>query len=144
MRKAIIAAIVASALFAVGAFAADFALTSEDVASGDADVVSCADEADVDFTTADDVSETGEFIATGADIAITEREGADCSGQAVRIAVGLDTDADESDTVDDYVEFDCDVVASAASTCEFGEAGLDVSEIEAVSVLIEETPVSTV
>lgn len=59
MRKAIIAAIVASALFAVGAFAASFSVQSEDVASGSNDVVACADFVDVDFTTVYNEADNG-------------------------------------------------------------------------------------
>ena len=51
MRKALIAAIVATALFAVGAFAASFAVEAEDVASGADDVTECASKVDVDFDT---------------------------------------------------------------------------------------------
>lgn len=49
MRKAIIAAIVATALFAVGAFAASFAVEAEDVASGSDPVATCADDVDIEF-----------------------------------------------------------------------------------------------
>ena len=50
MRKALIAVVVASALFAVGAFAASFTVDSEDVASGTNAVEACATDADVNFT----------------------------------------------------------------------------------------------
>ena len=49
MRKALIAAAVATALFAVGAFAASFAVQSEDVASGGNAVTACATNVDIDF-----------------------------------------------------------------------------------------------
>jgi hypothetical protein len=52
MRKALIAIAVATALFAIGAFAAAFTtVQSEDVASGTNSVTACAEFADVDFTT---------------------------------------------------------------------------------------------
>ncbi len=51
MRKALIAAIVAAALFAVGAFAASFGVQSEDVTSGADQVAACAERVDVDFGT---------------------------------------------------------------------------------------------
>jgi hypothetical protein len=51
MRKALIAAVVAAALFAVGAFAASFAVDSEDVASGNDPVSACAAKVVVDFGT---------------------------------------------------------------------------------------------
>ena len=68
MRKALIAVITASALFAVGAFAANIAtVNSEDIASGSDAVTACADEVDVDFTTAyNDTS--GDWDVTGADL----------------------------------------------------------------------------
>jgi hypothetical protein len=49
MRKALIAVAVATALFAVGAFAASFAVQSEDIASGGNAVVACATNVDIDF-----------------------------------------------------------------------------------------------
>ncbi len=52
MRKGIIAAIVAVALFAVGAFAATFSVTTEDVASGTDSFVGVRHRASsVEFTT---------------------------------------------------------------------------------------------
>lgn len=49
MRKALIAAAVATALFAVGAFAASFTVRSEDIASGANDVDRCAANVDITF-----------------------------------------------------------------------------------------------
>jgi hypothetical protein len=49
MRKALIAAAVATALFAVGAFAASFAVQSEDSASGSNAVTACAQNARIEF-----------------------------------------------------------------------------------------------
>jgi len=51
MRKALIAAIVAAALFAVGAFAASFGVQAEDVTSGSDQVAACVERVDVDFGT---------------------------------------------------------------------------------------------
>jgi hypothetical protein len=68
MRKALIAVAVATALFAVGAFAATFALTSEDVASERDLVESCAESATVDFTTGAFDSTLGDFPVTGATV----------------------------------------------------------------------------
>jgi hypothetical protein len=50
MRKGLIATAVAVALFAVGAFAASFAVESEDTASGSNAVKPCAENVAVDFT----------------------------------------------------------------------------------------------
>lgn len=52
MRKALIAIAVATALFAVGAFAASFTVQSEDIASGSNEVTACATNVDVNLTTA--------------------------------------------------------------------------------------------
>jgi hypothetical protein len=49
MRKAIIAAIVATALFAVGAFAANFALSADNVSSGSDSIETCAERVEIDF-----------------------------------------------------------------------------------------------
>lgn len=72
MRKALIAVIVASVLFAVGAFAATFTVTSSDVASGTDDVGACAEEALVEFTTTtaiDDVNVTPpDFLITAVTV----------------------------------------------------------------------------
>jgi hypothetical protein len=51
MRKGLIATAVAVALFAVGAFAASFAVNSEDIASGSNPVTACAARVDIDFET---------------------------------------------------------------------------------------------
>jgi len=66
MRKALIAVAVATALFAVGAFAASFAVNSEDIASGANDVTACAAQVDIDF--ADPVlnTTTGAWTVNGA------------------------------------------------------------------------------
>ena len=50
MRKMLTATIVAMVLFAVGAFAATFAVNGEDVVSGADAVTQCAETAKVDFT----------------------------------------------------------------------------------------------
>lgn len=62
MRKALIAAIVAAALFAVGAFAASFGVQAEDVTSGADAVDACAARVDVDFTTSYDATADDWYI----------------------------------------------------------------------------------
>ena len=88
MRKALIAVIVASALFAVGAFAANFTVNSEDIASGTNDVTACAAEVDVDFTTVYD--DAGDWDVTGATITFYgsgTTPTANCDGFGVALAV---------------------------------------------------------
>ena len=93
MRKALIAGIVASALFAVGAFAAVIGnVNTDNVASGEGEVGSCAPTAEVEFTTDSDVIAP----ATGADTdwavtAATVSLGSGCEGAAVDLAIGNDT-----------------------------------------------------
>lgn len=144
MRKALIAAIVAAALFAVGAFAAEFTLNADDVASGEAPVDACASAATVAWSTTTAVGTDGEFMATGATITFTQTtpsptaptpDNGSCAGQQATIAVGLDTVDDPADSVDSYSDFDCTNIAYGVATCSFGPGNLVVSQIEDVSVL---------
>lgn len=140
MRKALIAAIVATALFAVGAFAADFAVDAEDVASGEADVQPCASSVAVNWTTdtaSDGVGTDGEFMSTGAELTFTEVGTDACEDQNATIAVGLDTDAGNDDISDEYVSYDCGAISGGTASCSFTSAPLMVSQIEDVSVLAE-------
>lgn len=98
MRKTLIAAIVASALFAVGAFAAEFTVQSEDVASGSAVVGACADDVQISYTTSTVVAASGDFAVVGAVVrftndALNEAEepitvpATDCEGADVDMAL---------------------------------------------------------
>lgn len=101
MRKTLIAAIVASALFAVGAFAASFTVASEDIASGSDAVEACADHVDITFTTEpnDDAEAPtfGQWYATQAtatfykdadpDPAFVTLVAADCEGYDAKLAL---------------------------------------------------------
>jgi hypothetical protein len=87
MRKWIIAAIVAAALFAIGAFAASFSLNAQDVSSGADAVAACPSGTSAKVTwNVDDsnavVTTTANFIVTGASIT-TE---AGCAGMDYRFA----------------------------------------------------------
>lgn len=64
MRKTLIAAAVATALFAVGAFAASFTTQAEDVASGADSVVACAANVDITFDQPTFVG--GQWVVTSA------------------------------------------------------------------------------
>jgi hypothetical protein len=92
MRKALIAVIVAAALFAVGALAASFTVNSEDVASGSDPVTACASNVDVDFTTVYDGesdwnvgSAVVRFYSSNVSTALTNA----CSGFGATVAVEL-------------------------------------------------------
>ena len=146
MRKALIASVVAAGLFAVGAFAADFALDSEDVASGSADVGACATDADVDFETDPDAVD-GDFVASAATVTFVEHTPTSgdapgsCEGQTAEIAIGVDTDDDANDEVDDYIETTCGLITGGMATCDF-DPSIPVGQIEEVVVLAEELVVS--
>lgn len=95
MRKALIAVVVASALFAVGAFAANFAVNSEDVASGADSVTACAAEVDVDFVTVYDNQSPGDWdvgsvvltFYSDSDGTVTQA----CGGFGANVAVMTDS-----------------------------------------------------
>ncbi|HEU5084054.1 MAG TPA: hypothetical protein VFU14_11995 [Acidimicrobiales bacterium] len=92
MRKALIAVIVASALFAVGALAANFTVNSEDVASGSDGVTACADSVDVDFDTDYDGTsdwDVGSALITFYD-GTTPAATTDCASFGATLAVELD------------------------------------------------------
>jgi len=88
MRKALIAVAVATALFAVGAFAASFAVQSEDIASGANPVTACAAKVDVDFTTVYD--NAGDWNVTAAEVTFFNADNtpvATCAGYGANLAV---------------------------------------------------------
>lgn len=89
MRKALIAGIVASALFAVGAFAAVITqVNTDNVASGEGEVASCTDLAEVEFTTSTGVTPTSGATTDWTVSAATVALGADCAGATVDLAIG--------------------------------------------------------
>ena len=103
MRKALIAVIVASALFAVGAFAASFAFTAEDVASGQDDVLSCADTVEVTFPDAEWIAETESYRVANAKFSFFDgtAPALDCSGIIADLRLQLDDPDTEADDVDE-------------------------------------------
>jgi hypothetical protein len=101
MRKAIIAAIVATALFAVGAFAASFSVQAEDVTSGTNGVDACAAKVDIDFTTAYNTTDK-EWRVTAAVVSfLTDVEAATngCANYDLELVLE-DEGGDELETVD--------------------------------------------
>jgi hypothetical protein len=80
MRKALIAVAVATVLFAVGAFAASFAVQSEDIASGSNAVAACATNVDVDFDDPVLVPGTGVWTVDGATVRFLDSTGAEVAG----------------------------------------------------------------
>jgi hypothetical protein len=75
-------------LFAVGGFAARFAVNTEDVASGSDAVEKCAERVDVDFVTGYDGA--GDWNVTGALLTFYDAEGDEtpaCGGFGANLAV---------------------------------------------------------
>lgn len=136
MRKALIAVIVASALFAVGALAANFTLTAEDSASGSDAVASCATSATVDFEETFRNSENDWDITTVV-VTFTSTPPATCSGRTATLVL---QDDDGSETV---VYSDSAVVAGD-NTATFSPTNVAVAEVWNAAVLIDDDAVDTV
>ena len=133
MRKGIIAAIVAVALFAVGAFAATFTVTSDEVTSGTDSFSQCAPAVTVDFETGSyDGGESGtdDFPVTGATATFA---GAGCDDKVATLAVlGSDGAA--------IAEVDGNAVV-AGSTVGFTLTGVSVGQVFGSAVLVEGIPI---
>ena len=136
MRKALIAVITASALFAVGAFAAEFAVDSEQLATGDANVQGCATAADVTFNVGPTIDTSSQdFEVTTVSIAFTERSANSCLNAEVDLAIGLDVTPDDG-TADSWVDAtNCSAVSAAASSCDVTTFVVPVGQVEEVVVL---------
>jgi hypothetical protein len=135
MRKAIIAAIVATALFAVGAFAAELTVNSEDVASGSDAVLECAEYVDIDFEDPVWNDSVDDWQVSSADVTFFDEVtdaptvAEDCDGFMVRIAVDAGNLAALESTNSVMVE------NGQASGLEFSTT--DVRAIVAASVLVD-------
>ena len=130
LRKALIAVVVASALFAVGAFAAVIGdVNSDNVASGEGEVGSCADEAEVAFTTDPAVTPTSgpttDWNVT--DVRVRFKSGGaiatDCQGALVDLALG--TNSTGSGEPEAWVD---------ATSCTAVNAGISDCEVPATAV----------
>jgi hypothetical protein len=133
MRKILIAAVVAVVLFGVGAFAAAFIVNSEDIASGTDDVVACAEEVDVDFTT-DYNTTTEDWDVTGAVLTFYDNPDNDVSCDGFDATVVVETTIDG--TVDGEAATESAVVAGGEATVTFDPA-LNASEVTGASVLVD-------
>ncbi|MFP5579147.1 MAG: hypothetical protein ACLGIZ_13070 [Acidimicrobiia bacterium] len=110
MRKAIIAAIVATALFAVGAFAANISVTADDVASGEAPVGACGTAEVISYDTNAAVVPAGDTADFRVEAATVRLTGAECSGADVDLAIGSDSSTDSDgnyDTADVWKDAEC-------------------------------------
>jgi hypothetical protein len=138
MRKALIAAAVATALFAVGAFAASFAVQSEDVASGANDVTACAAQVDVDFADPVLVAGTGAWTVNGA--TVTFRNASDaavnsCGGYGAELALKLGATAGAATY--SATTYSATVGASATNVSFTFSPAIDVSTIHGASVVVD-------
>jgi hypothetical protein len=134
MRKALIAAAVATALFTVGAFAASFAVQSEDVASGANDVTACARQVDIDFDDPTLDTSTGAWTVAGA--TATFRDSADaavttCTGFAGELA--LKTGA----TIAGATYGSVSTATVSGSTADFNFTAVPVDTIHGASVVVD-------
>jgi hypothetical protein len=142
MRKALIAVIVASALFAVGAFAASFAVNAEDVASGADDVAACAANVDVDFDdptwdgalTAPDGG-TGDWKTAGTTIRFYDASATPALTSACN---GFDLTLRVETTGGPITKEVSDLVVTAGAADVNFDAPLQVSHINRVSVLVDD------
>jgi len=142
MRKALIAAAVATALFAVGAFAASFTVSSEDIASGTNPVDSCADSATVDFTEKF-VAESQNWVITAA--VVTLDGGSDCVTADVQLILQDDDNSESfNETLEDIADADPEVeIAAPDAVLTFPVADLPVAEVDSASVLVDSLQLST-
>jgi hypothetical protein len=136
MRKALIAGAVATALFAVGAFAASLTVRSEDVASGSNDVVACAAQVDVDFADPVLTPATGVWTVSGATVRFLTAADAvtgTCDAFDARLAV-------ETSPSGDYVQVpgtaDVGVPTTGVATFTF-TTPIDVATITGASVVVD-------
>ncbi|MET0904089.1 MAG: hypothetical protein ABWZ52_12675 [Acidimicrobiales bacterium] len=131
MRKALIAVAVATALFAVGAFAAAFTTTNaEDVASGNDTVDACADEVDIDFDTVFDG--VGDWDVDSATVTFYNAANAPtqaCEGFGVNLAVGTAGNADASTGTA--------TVATDATSVSVSFDSLKAGDITSAAVLVD-------
>lgn len=143
MRKAIIAAIVATALFAVGAFAANFTVNAEDVASGRDTVVACAPAVDVVFAPAqwDDTQKRYEipaatirFVTATGDTTVSNG----CDSQRADYRIELGTASGHDGTDQEGFGTVASGLLPVLSTGTGGTVtGWPVSDIEGAAVLVE-------
>jgi hypothetical protein len=130
MRKLLLVIAAAMALFTVGAFAASFAVQSEDIASGGNPVVACASNVDIDFNDPQVNSTSGAWEVTGA--VVSFRNAADalvtsCSGFQAELALtvsGSTTSVDADNTV-------------GGSSVTFGFSATNVENITGASVMVD-------
>lgn len=139
MRKAIITVAVATALFAVGAFAASFTVQSEDIASGANAVEACAKHVSIEFDElVAPVDEGADFTVEGATATFHNGtldnpiDSSECNGFSATLSLTIDgtpTTFTTIDTIDGgAVSFDLTDVSGV---------GVAVGPISAAAVAVE-------
>jgi hypothetical protein len=131
MRKALIAAVVAAALFAVGAFAASFAVDSVDVASGNDPVSACAAKVVVDFGTPTFNNATHDWTVSSATVSFQNDAGAavtTCSKGKLTLNVSTTSGSVVSGTA---------TVGDASSSATVGFTATAVKTIDNAAVLVD-------
>lgn len=132
MRKAIIAVITASALFAIGAFASNLGVSSDNLASGQDGVTQCGD-ASVEWVTDAVVGSSGDWTVTSATVSFLNDT---CDGAKVDLAVGR-APGGTGTTVSGWDNFECGTVdpSNNAVKCTPSSGAPPVNEIIQVAVL---------
>lgn len=142
MRKAIIAAIVATALFAVGAFAASFTLEAENVSSQATTVGSCAAKAVINWDTSPEISTAvtpNDYLLTGATVTFFTSGNAvenGCSGAKIDLAINNGTN---------WVNVPHVTAGGSTNTVQFdlSTLGIPVRTVVGASVLADGAPITT-
>jgi hypothetical protein len=153
MRKAIIAAIVATALFAVGAFAASFAVDSEDIASGADPVDACAELVRITFNEPQPASSTNgggrwtvsQATATFYSNAAATSPASACVGFDASLALDIDNlpvgdlDGDADTVVSSFAEDTVELVGSnVVAVFTISSPTTYVDEVVGASVVVDD------
>lgn len=136
MRKWIIAAIVAGALFAVGAFAASFALNAQDVSSGADPVAACSTGTatvqwvinDGDAVQVSPPTATSNFLITGANV-----NAPGCGSAQFRLAIQAGSEVLCHGTLSSGAASITDLSACASPA---PAGGLNVNDVTGAALLI--------
>lgn len=130
MRKALIAVAVATALFAVGAFAASFIVQSEDIASGTNAVQACATNVDVDFDDPVLNTTTGAWTVDGAVVRFLDASGGSvttCDEHDAQLAVDFGSG---------FVSVG-DTAVATGGTATYSFTAADVETVVGASVVVD-------
>jgi hypothetical protein len=143
MRKGIVALIVAVALFAIGAFAASFTLTSEDVSSGADAVAACAPNAKVTWTIDDSnavvtsTTTAANFLITGATVTVAGGAASCVGAGAGNFVLAIEYNGtNETRCKGSLGASGADAVAAVTLTSCSAGTSLNVSQVTGAALLI--------